>query len=96
MSTARTTDAIVAPKHRHAERGQPEQVHVTGRFLKVLGIVPATIAEIQARCATVCRTFSPAAECSNAQLVYENVKPGAGGNVSLMLGPLELIDRSRP
>jgi hypothetical protein len=26
-------------------------------------------------------------------LVYESVKPGAGGSVSLMLTPLELIER---
>jgi hypothetical protein len=29
-------------------------------------------------------------------LVYESVKPGAGGRVSLMLTPIELIERLAP
>jgi hypothetical protein len=29
----------------------------------------------------------------SSSLVYESVKPGAGGSVSLMLSPLELIER---
>ena len=32
-------------------------------------------------------------EIDAEHLVYESVKPGAGGSVSLMLTPLELIER---
>ena len=44
-------------------------------------------------CARRAFALEPLAEIDAEHLVYERVKPGPGGSVSLMLTPLELIER---
>ena len=44
-------------------------------------------------CARPAFALERLSEIDAEHLVYESVKPGEGGNVSLMLTPLELIER---